>query len=268
MNDPPKAQVIKGGLKVDGELSTGGLIIGDGKSDGKKVTLDGLTANKLEIGDAKIKSVTSEVSEIGKLNAGESGKIELRGFLQVNGNIIFGEQDAPVTAFIETLSMVRNGDSSDSMSAEDMFHGQSALFAHDFETEAASGWQWTHADGHQTPAAALARNCTSGVVSLSKTYFDLPEHSTLDLSANFHFSGSWRGQVGVARINDDPVWLEAHTFREGSNNMFALQDRQSVPVKVTIPHTERSVTVKFESSLEPNYCAGSWAVDDISLSVN
>jgi len=107
-----------------------------------------------------------------------------------------------------------------------------------------------------------------GAPMTSQTFADLPEHSLLQISATFHFMGSWSGQIGYAMIDGQHVWLDSFDSSSSSSSS-SLLAQQSMSLRVVVPHRDDRVTISFGSSLTAD-AAGSacWGFDDVAISVS
>jgi hypothetical protein len=138
-------------------------------------------------------------------------------------------------------------------------------YAEDFE-KGAKGWS------SQERSACNDDFFLGGLCKLSSEEVslavDLQPHSRVRVKANFHMLDAWMGQSGYLTVDDKVVWSRPGLFGKldvcgGSSPDAAL----SLAIDVTIPHTSRSVSLKFGSTLSEDACEASYGVDDVELYV-
>ena len=122
----------------------------------------------------------------------------------------------------------------------------------------------------------LGGPCKLANNTVEKTYKDLPEHSQVRITANFHFFDDWNGEDAYMMINDFPVWSDSYSWCPGSMQWMCLEkainvcgneraDRLSVPIDITIDHSDSSFKLGFLSIIAKQPCEASWGVDDIGI---
>jgi hypothetical protein len=107
---------------------------------------------------------------------------------------------------------------------------------------------------------------------VSKTFRNLPAHSSIRLRANFHFIDKWGGETAYAKLQDYIVWtdnFDQQSSKVGINLCCgpAPESKFSVPIDITFPHTDSSLKVTFGSTLTLSPLEQSWGVSDVQLFV-
>jgi len=107
--------------------------------------------------------------------------------------------------------------------------------------------------------------------------FMLPRHSTLRVTARFHFIDRWLGESGFMLVDGKLVWSKSHfhckkVYLEYCHGINVCGDEKyadtlSQVVEVSIPHNKTHVQVSFGSTLEEDPCLVSWGVDDLVISI-
>jgi len=139
--------------------------------------------------------------------------------------------------------------------------------------EGATGWSNSSTTTCGNPDKMILGGCgkfANGEVS--KTFFNLPEHTIIRLRANYHFIDSWGGETAYAKLQDRYVWtdsFDSQATKEGINICCspAPESKYSVPIDITLPHTESTLKVAFGSTLTLAPTEQSWGVSDVQISV-
>lgn len=122
--------------------------------------------------------------------------------------------------------------------------------------------------------------------------FLLPPHQRLKVQARFHFIDKWEGQSVFVKVDGQIVWIQRHNWCSkllitmcepkadaGDDGMTinacgdaSFPDRLSVPVEVTLAHTEEALEISFGSNLpvatdNVGPSNASWGVDDLQISI-
>jgi hypothetical protein len=58
----------------------------------------------------------------------------------------------------------------------------------------------------------LGGHCNFGGEEVSKNYTNLPAHSEIRITANFHFFDRWEGEEGFMYFNGLPVWADSYKW--------------------------------------------------------
>jgi hypothetical protein len=139
--------------------------------------------------------------------------------------------------------------------------------------QGASGWTNSSTSSCGNPEKMILGGCgkfAGGEVS--KTYFNLPAHDLVRVRANFHFIDAWGGETAFMKLQDFFVWtdtLDQQSTKEGVSLCCspAPESRFSVPIDITIPHSDASVKLTFGSTLTLSPMEQSWGVSDVQIYV-
>jgi hypothetical protein len=107
---------------------------------------------------------------------------------------------------------------------------------------------------------------------VSKVFRNLPVHDVVRLRANFHFIDKWGGETAYARLQDNYVWTDSFDQVSSKTGVDlccspAPESKYSVPVDVTLPHSDTSLKVTFGSTLSGSPLDQSWGVSDVQIYV-
>eukprot|EP00753_Platysulcus_tardus_P010906 PLAT3142.1.p2 GENE.PLAT3142.1~~PLAT3142.1.p2 ORF type:complete len:294 (-),score=119.95 PLAT3142.1:255-1136(-) len=228
-----------------------------------------LKARSLTTGDLNVTSLTvkreltarrvgAKLIAADQLQAGiirsPTGTVTVQGDLQLAAP---GSASASFLAMDVTLDGVR----------------QWRLLSHDDFQTGAPGWSMDGTSLCGSPDRFLGGPCVASAASSEKMFSSLPPHSQIRLTARFHFIDSWAGETGFAQMDGRYVWADscgAAASPTTSMNLCgsdAPERRLSVPIDVTLPHTEETVKVAFGSTLTGDACQQSWGVDDVAIYV-
>jgi hypothetical protein len=122
----------------------------------------------------------------------------------------------------------------------------------------------------------LGGYCQFGGGEVTKTYTDIPDHTSLRIQANYHFIDAWDTETGFMRINNGKdgmmqyIWTERYSAFVGNNGIDICggrwpEGRFSVPIDVSIPHTDSSVKIGFGSTIEQDPCDESFGVSGVRI---
>jgi len=139
--------------------------------------------------------------------------------------------------------------------------------------EGAAGWSNSSTTSCGDPEKMILGGCgkfANGEVS--KTYFNLPAHDLVRVRANYHFIDAWGGETAFMKMQDFFVWtdtLDQQSTKEGISLCCspAPESRYSVPIDVSIPHTDPSLKLTFGSTLTLSPMEQSWGVSDVQVYV-
>ena len=87
----------------------------------------------------------------------------------------------------------------------------------------------------------LGGNCNFAGDDVSKKYINIPNHSMIRITANFHFFDKWEGEEAFMYLNNRPVWSDSYKWCDKVMlwycKKFAINacggeypDRMSVPI--------------------------------------
>jgi len=166
--------------------------------------------------------------------------------------------------------------SNGSISASSFFQQdvkQWALKFHDDFEGQIQGWSTNLTSSCDGNDHHLAGHCNVVQDEVKKTFANLGEHKYIRLQARYHFLDSWEGETAFAKIGDRIVWSDVNDVRGMHPNSLNVcggdhpDNKISVPIDVTLPHTGESITISFGSSLDEHPCNESFGVDDVMISV-
>jgi|ERR1711912_39654 len=248
MQAPRKRAGVRGDMSI-----TGNMVCSNLASPTGNVTLLGDLCCKgmatvKEIVTAHLKTSSMKVTKI----VTSRGVVAVKGKIQVSGavaglmnstcdNMEIGGTKQAAMSFLETF--------------EDSNHGW-------------SGAAVTDCNGNKI----LGGHCSKSKGEVTKTYTDLPEHSHLELNANFLFLDSWEGESAYAKIDNSFLWLDSYDSRKvaGAKNVCGgdcPEGRLSQSIRASVPHTGSTATVTFGSTLNEDACDESFGVDNVMLKV-
>jgi hypothetical protein len=152
-------------------------------------------------------------------------------------------------------------------------HGQKqwSMVAHeDFET-APQGWSFleTSSVGGNT---FLGGHCKTAGTTVTKKFSNLPPHSSLRVSARYHFIDSWEGESSFLKVDDKFAWMDSNDVRNAPAGINVAGNESperkfGTPVDVIVPHTSNSVLLAFGSNLDQDACDESFGIDDVAVHV-
>jgi len=58
----------------------------------------------------------------------------------------------------------------------------------------------------------LGGHCNFGGEDVTKNFTDIPEHSMIRITANFHFFDKWEGEEAFMYLNGSPVWSDSYKW--------------------------------------------------------
>lgn len=123
----------------------------------------------------------------------------------------------------------------------------------------------------------LGGPCKFGNMTVFKNFNDLPPHSEVRITANFHFFDGWEGEEAYMLVNDDAVWSDTYNWCPSAMIWMCSTksisacgnekaDRLSVPIDFTFSHKDASFKLSFSAFLgEKQPCEASWGIDDVSI---
>jgi hypothetical protein len=123
----------------------------------------------------------------------------------------------------------------------------------------------------------LGGYCKFSKGEVTKIFAGLPEHKQLRIVATFHFLDRWIGESGYMKLSlgqsGTPVvvWSEQHAQGPSKNGLNICgaatpEGKFSVPIDVTVPHTDETVQLAFGSTMDDaDPCDESWGVSGIEL---
>jgi hypothetical protein len=122
----------------------------------------------------------------------------------------------------------------------------------------------------------LGGYCVFGGGEVTKTFKDLPTHTSIRIQANYHFIDAWNAETGFMRINNGKdgmmqyIWTERYSAFIGNYGIDVCggrwpEGRFSTPIDVSIPHTDSSVKIGFGSTIEQDPCDESFGVSGVRI---
>jgi len=107
---------------------------------------------------------------------------------------------------------------------------------------------------------------------VSKVYRNLPVHDSVRVRANLHFIDKWGGETAYVKLQNSFVWTDSFdqvSSKAGVNLCCgtAPESKFSVPIDVTMPHSDSSLTLTFGSTLTGSPMDQSWGVSDVQVFV-
>jgi len=110
---------------------------------------------------------------------------------------------------------------------------------------------------------------------VSKTYYGIPPHSQVRLTANYHLIDNWGGETAYAKLERRVVWTDSFDQQSSKVGVSicgnpAPESKFSVPIDVVLPHSCTSsssctLTVTFGSTLTLAPTEQSWGVSDVMI---
>jgi hypothetical protein len=122
----------------------------------------------------------------------------------------------------------------------------------------------------------LGGYCNFGSEDVHKNYTNMPKHSYIRITANYHFFDNWEGEEGFMYFNDRPVWKENYKWCDKVMMWYCKKyainacgaeypDRLSVQVEFISEHNEDSFKLGFGAFHNKTSCDASWGIDDIAI---
>jgi hypothetical protein len=122
----------------------------------------------------------------------------------------------------------------------------------------------------------LGGHCNFGGEEVSKNFTDIPQHSMLRITANFHFFDSWDGEQAFMYFNGAPVWSDSYKWcdkvfiwycKKYAINVCGADypDRMSVPIDFSTDHSSDVFSITFGAFHNKSACDASWGIDDVTV---
>jgi hypothetical protein len=122
----------------------------------------------------------------------------------------------------------------------------------------------------------LGGYCEFSSTAVSKTFDNLPSHSSLKVMAVFHFMDTWNGGTGYLKIrlegNDQYVWTESYKAGQAGEGIDACGDyvyegKFSFSIEVIVPHTDTQAVITFGALVDSDddSCDESWGISTLEL---
>ena len=121
----------------------------------------------------------------------------------------------------------------------------------------------------------LGGYCKFASESASKN-FSLPSHSSIKISASFHFIDKWEGESAYLKLDNNYIWSESYTacnnLRTSTCQSIGVNvcggdfpDRVGYHLSYSGPHNSSSAYLEFSSTLTRDSCEVSWGLDDLEI---
>eukprot|EP01017_Pseudomicrothorax_dubius_P005654 TRINITY_DN11473_c0_g1_i3.p1 TRINITY_DN11473_c0_g1~~TRINITY_DN11473_c0_g1_i3.p1 ORF type:complete len:296 (-),score=33.75 TRINITY_DN11473_c0_g1_i3:71-958(-) len=122
----------------------------------------------------------------------------------------------------------------------------------------------------------LGGYCVLSGGEVTKTFSDLPAHKMVRITATYHFIDAWTGETGFMRANVgrerqmEYIWTEKYDASKSKNSINVCgnhygEGKFAVPIDVTIPHIESSITIGFGSTLDQDPCDESFGISNVQI---
>jgi hypothetical protein len=122
----------------------------------------------------------------------------------------------------------------------------------------------------------LGGYCNFGGGEVTKTFENLPEHTSVRIQATYHFIDAWDTETGFMRINNGKdgemqyAWIDRYSAFSGNNGIDVCGGRWpegkfASPIDVSIPHKDKSVKIGFGSTIEQDPCDESFGISGIKI---
>ena len=113
---------------------------------------------------------------------------------------------------------------------------------------------------------------------LQKELKNLPAHTILRMTADFHYIDSWTGETAYAQLNIGPnkqneyVWIDRYDSAMAVNSINVCgarcgEGKFTTKIDITVPHTDESVLVTFGSTVDQDPADQSWGISNLSIYV-
>lgn len=152
-------------------------------------------------------------------------------------------------------------------------HGQKqwSMVAHEDFEQTPQGWSFLETSsvgGNKF----LGGHCKTAGTTVTKKFSNLPEHTSLRVSARYHFIDSWEGESSFLKVDDKYAWMDSNDVRNAPQGINIAGNESperkfGTPVDVIVPHTASSVLLAFGSNLDQDACDESFGIDDVSVHV-
>ena len=113
---------------------------------------------------------------------------------------------------------------------------------------------------------------------LQKELTNLPAHTILRMTADFHYIDSWTGETAYAQLNIGPnkqneyVWTDRYDSAMAINSINVCgarcgEGKFTTKIDITVPHTDESIIVTFGSTVDQDPADQSWGISNLSIYV-
>ena len=157
----------------------------------------------------------------------------------------------------------------------------------DLSFDSINQWKLCHAEDFSSPTdwsdnsnsecsgiTMLGGYCQFSNTEVSKTFIDLPAHSSLKIVATFHFIDAWIGETAYMKASLDGeheyLWTENYKAGQASNGInlcgaHHAEGKFVSPIEVTVPHTDDFIQITFGALLDEDACDESWGVSLLEI---
>lgn len=213
--------------------------------------------------------------KLGSFVVGPEGSIEIS--LENKPQVVYNPIDDQL--ILEGNLTTNNLDLEDSQFLEFAADGvpQWKQFSYDDFQGVVTGWNNTAMSSCGTSNNKfLGGYCNFADTAISKTYSDLPQHSQVRVTFNYHFIDEWQGESGYAQVDGKYVWQMAYAWCDsvlpwycqkfGINACGAeFPDKLAQFVQIDTIHNANSLTLVISSTLDGDACKASWGLDDVTI---
>lgn len=115
---------------------------------------------------------------------------------------------------------------------------------------------WTKADLNNCQGLSIL-TVKDGKTPIAKKFGHLPPHTHVKVVATAHFIDDWQGETAYLRVNDFYAWTDSHELRNSAHALSVCgsplfpETRFTVPIEVSLPHTDDSINLVFGSTTDP-----------------
>lgn len=163
-------------------------------------------------------------------------------------------------------------------------------FTEDFKIRGVPQWKLIYEEDLSKPISGWSNNtisecggitmlggyCNFGGGEVTKTFDNLPKHTSVRIQATYHFIDAWNTETGFMRINNGKdgemqyAWIERYSAFSGNNGIDVCGGRWpegkfASPIDVSIPHKDNSVKIGFGSTIEQDPCDESFGISGIKI---
>lgn len=233
------------------------------------------TGGGLNISQLAINGGPGKESKITLGDADESFTVGM----QVDGSFVIRHRNEPTFAIdpagpvtltgpLRSKGAVRIDGTLNFMGVEQWF-----LAAVDNFNEGVVGWSNSTTTTCGDPNKMILGGCgTFAGGEVSKYFHDLPAHDSIRVKANYHMIDSWGGESAYLKLQGHYAWtdsLDQQNTKEGISLCCgpAPESRFSVPIDVSMPHSDSTLHVSFGSTLTLSPSEQSWGISDVQVYV-
>jgi len=122
----------------------------------------------------------------------------------------------------------------------------------------------------------LGGYCILSRGNLIKQFSNLPTHTKLRVTADFHYIDAWTGETAYMQLNTGPknqdeyVWTDRYDSSMAMNAINVCgaiygEGKLTTKIDIVVPHNDDSVVVTFGTTVDQDPCDQSWGISNLSI---